>query len=115
MSGGAQHLHGLYGAVWIDADIQQQVTVDVATDRIFRIVEATGYGNSPYMCFSAFAGNPLLISPQKLFEDGLLSEDDLNHIKNWNPSQIDFGEVINYKTEFPPKDYRTFIWGDCKL
>ena len=26
----------------------------------------TGYGDSPYQCFSAFAGNPLLISPEKL-------------------------------------------------
>ena len=30
----------------------------------------TGYGNSPYMCFSAFAGNPLLISLDKLVEEG---------------------------------------------
>ncbi len=26
----------------------------------------TGYGDSPYQCFSAFAGNPLLISPDQL-------------------------------------------------
>ena len=26
----------------------------------------TGYGDSPYQCFSAFAGNPLLISPEQL-------------------------------------------------
>ena len=32
----------------------------------------TGYGNSPYQCFSAFAGNPLLISIEKLIESGLL-------------------------------------------
>ncbi len=38
----------------------------------------TGYGDSPYQCFSAFAGNPLLISPDKLKEDGLLSDDELN-------------------------------------
>ena len=37
----------------------------------------TGYGDSPYQCFSAFAGNPLLISPEKLMEEGFLSEDDL--------------------------------------
>jgi len=28
----------------------------------------TGYGDSPYQCFSAFAGNPLLISPQRLVQ-----------------------------------------------
>ena len=32
----------------------------------------TGYGDSPYQCFSAFAGNPLLVSPDALVEDGLL-------------------------------------------
>src|SRR5690348_14133332 len=33
----------------------------------------TGYGNSPYASGSAFAGNPLLISPERLIEDGLLA------------------------------------------
>lgn len=37
----------------------------------------TGYGDSPYQCFSAFAGNIYLISPAKLMEDGFLSEEDL--------------------------------------
>ena len=34
----------------------------------------TGYGDSPYQCFSAFAGNPYLISPDFLLNDGLLTE-----------------------------------------
>ena len=37
----------------------------------------TGYGDSPYQCFSAFAGNPLLISPDRLIEDGLLTAADV--------------------------------------
>jgi 4-alpha-glucanotransferase len=37
----------------------------------------TGYGDSPYQSFSAFAGNPLLISPEHLLRDGLLTETDL--------------------------------------
>ena len=36
----------------------------------------TGYGDSPYQCFSAFAGNPLLISLERLIEDGLLTESE---------------------------------------
>ena len=32
----------------------------------------TGYGDSPYACYSAFAGNTLLISPEKLVSEGLL-------------------------------------------
>src|SRR5262245_16818036 len=37
----------------------------------------TGYGDSPYQSFSAFAGNPFLVSPELLVEDGLLDESDL--------------------------------------
>ena len=33
----------------------------------------TGYGDSPYACYSAFAGNTLLISPEQLVNEGLLS------------------------------------------
>jgi 4-alpha-glucanotransferase len=38
----------------------------------------TGYGDSPYACYSAFAGNTLLISPERLVTDGLLDQSDLN-------------------------------------
>ncbi len=38
----------------------------------------TGYGNSPYQSLSAFAGNPLLISPERLVEGGLVSRADLD-------------------------------------
>ena len=41
-------------------------------------VGPTGYGNSPYQPFSAFAGNPYFISPEKLIEDGYLTWDDCN-------------------------------------
>ncbi|HLA13343.1 MAG TPA: 4-alpha-glucanotransferase [Pyrinomonadaceae bacterium] len=37
----------------------------------------TGYGDSPYACYSAFAGNTLLISPEELVKDGLLKSSDL--------------------------------------
>ncbi len=57
----------------------------------------TGYGDSPYQCFSAFAGNPLLISPEKLLEKGFLTQNDLNSVPISNPHQIDFGQIINYK------------------
>ena len=38
-----------------------------------------GMGNSPYSSHSAFAGNPLLLSPDLLLEDGLLGKKDLRH------------------------------------
>jgi 4-alpha-glucanotransferase len=38
------------------------------------------YGNSPYSSISAFAGNTLLISPDLLIEEGLLSREDLEPV-----------------------------------
>jgi 4-alpha-glucanotransferase len=57
----------------------------------------TGYGDSPYQCFSAFAGNPLLVSPDKLKEEGLLSDDELNNPPKSDLKKVDFGNVIEYK------------------
>ncbi|MBI5945183.1 MAG: 4-alpha-glucanotransferase [Chloroflexi bacterium] len=57
----------------------------------------TGYGDSPYQCFSAFAGNPYLISPDDLHEDGLLTQDDLNGMKDLPASHVDFGLFIPRK------------------
>ncbi len=66
----------------------------------------TGYGDSPYQSFSAFAGNPLLISLDKLVEDGFLTSDDLSNIPNFNPSEIDFGNLIIYKTSLLKKAFQ---------
>ncbi len=68
----------------------------------------TGYGDSPYQCFSAFAGNPLLISPEKLFEKGFLSSGNLQDIPGFNPHQIDFGQIINYKKNLLRKAFENF-------
>src|SRR5712692_8036438 len=38
----------------------------------------TGFGDSPYASPSAFAGNPLLIAPQPLVEQGMLTASDLD-------------------------------------
>ncbi len=68
----------------------------------------TGYGDSPYQCFSAFAGNPLLISPEKLKEDGLLSDDDLKSPIQSDQKRIDYGQVIDYKKSILKKAYINF-------
>ena len=57
----------------------------------------TGYGDSPYQCFSAFAGNPLLISPDRLVEDGLLDQTDLAKRPDFPKHRVDFGAVIDWK------------------
>ena len=58
----------------------------------------TGYGDSPYQSFSAFAGNPLLISPESLVSSGLLPADTLEPVPSWPSHRVDFGQVIAYKT-----------------
>ena len=68
----------------------------------------TGYGDSPYQCFSAFAGNPLLISPELLVEDGLLDQENINNYPDLFTSHIDFGKVIGLKTELLKKSYSIF-------
>ncbi len=68
----------------------------------------TGYGDSPYQCFSAFAGNPLLISPEILAEEGLLSDEDLNSVPHFDPENVDYGPVINYKYNLLRKAYDNF-------
>jgi len=67
----------------------------------------TGYGDSPYQCFSAFAGNTLLISPEKLIEDGLISKDDLSHKPNFLAEKVEFGKVRTWKTELLGKAYES--------
>lgn len=57
----------------------------------------TGYGDSPYQCFSAFAGNPYLISFDALIEDGLLTQDDFADMPAFNASRVDFGTLIPWK------------------
>lgn len=68
----------------------------------------TGYGDSPYQAFSSFAGQPLIISPTKLHEMGLLSQEDLNDIRPFDPKSIDYGPVITYKFELLKKSFLLF-------
>lgn len=69
----------------------------------------TGYGDSPYQCFSAFAGNPLLISPDLLAEDGLLTDEELTHVPEFDHTSVDFGAAIPYKTGLLKAAFKRFI------
>lgn len=56
----------------------------------------TGFGDSPYQPFSAFAGNPYFISPEKLIEDGLLTWDEANGFDFGNDeNRVDYGALYN--------------------
>ena len=70
----------------------------------------TGYGDSPYACYSAFAGNTLLVSPEKLFQDGLLDRSDL---KNFQPTAeslrtVDFGAAHQVKDGLLHRAYERY-------
>jgi 4-alpha-glucanotransferase len=54
----------------------------------------TGYGDSPYQCFSAFAGNPLLIDPQELVELGLLTAAQAKAPTWAQRGPVDFGKLV---------------------
>ena len=68
----------------------------------------TGYGDSPYQGLSAFAGNPLLISPAKLVEAGHLSAAHLANGPDLPCDRVDFGAVIPYKMELLDRAFATF-------
>ena len=68
----------------------------------------TGYGDSPYQCFSAFAGNPLLVSPDLLVADGLLTQNELAATPAFSVQQVDYGSVIAFKNALLKKAYENF-------
>src|SRR6185295_2579567 len=68
----------------------------------------TGYGDSPYSSFSAFAGTLKLISSERLVGDGLLSADDLQEVPEFASQRVDFGKVIAYKKDLLKRVYKNF-------
>jgi 4-alpha-glucanotransferase len=69
----------------------------------------TGYGDSPYQCFSAFAGNPLLISLERLADQGLLQTSDLASVPAFPEASVDYGAVIPYKMSFLRRAAQAFF------
>ena len=84
----------------------------------------TGYGDSPYAGYSAFAGNTLLISPEQLVRDGLLDNDSALTLRTLRlgggadrkgaedaaatQSKIDFGEAHRVKDQILKKAYERY-------
>ena len=68
----------------------------------------TGFGNSPYMCYSAFAGNPLLIDLKLLVDDNFLTENDFPGIPKFPARRIDFQKVIPWKFTILRKAFENF-------
>lgn len=69
----------------------------------------TGYGDSPYQSFSAFAGNPLLISPDRLVADGYLPAEGVEKVPDFPTTHVDFGPVIDYKRDLMRLAHEYFL------
>lgn len=70
----------------------------------------TGYADSPYQSFSAFAGNPYLISPELLSADGLLGPMDLMP-PSFPDDHVDYGPVIRWKSALLTRAWENFQAG----
>lgn len=68
----------------------------------------TGYGESPYQCFSAFAGNTLLLSPDDMIADGLLTKEDISDKPTFPAERVDFEAVQKYKAKLLSLAYARF-------
>ncbi len=69
-------------------------------------------GNSPYASSSAFAGSPLLLSPEKLVEDNLLEQKDLEELSGLDPQRVDYESVISQNNQMLRKAYHRFQFSD---
>ncbi|MFZ5351538.1 MAG: 4-alpha-glucanotransferase [Bacillota bacterium] len=71
-----------------------------------------GFGESPYQSFSAFAGNTLLISIDKLIEAGLLGYSDTQETPVFDIDKVEFCKVKKYKEKLLKRAYEGFLKSD---
>ncbi len=64
--------------------------------------------NSPYHGSSAFAGNTLLISPELMVHEGLLTEEDIKPLPSFQKNKVNYPEVISHKEKIFSKAYERF-------
>ena len=73
-----------------------------------------GYGYSPYACLSSFAGNPLLISPQRLLEEGLLDTITSAAPPPFAADHVEFERAAAYKFSLLRRSWEQFA-GDASF
>lgn len=99
----------LGGSAYRFVDFLQQ-----SGQRVWQILPLgpAGAGNSPYLAYSALAGNPLLISPEILHGEGLLTEGELAEVKQVfsqeNPAYVRFDQVGQHKYSLFRKAFARF-------
>jgi 4-alpha-glucanotransferase len=70
----------------------------------------TGYGDSPYQAFSAFAGNPYLIDLGALREEGLLGDSDFDAVTEFNANRVDFGQQYVWRNQMLDRAYAHYAF-----
>jgi 4-alpha-glucanotransferase len=68
----------------------------------------TAGDNSPYQSPSAFAGNPLLLSPDRLVEQGLLGREEIGNPTFGTAGKVNFAEAARWKTALLKKAFKHF-------
>lgn len=68
----------------------------------------TGYGNSPYASYSAFAGNHYLVSPDVLLSRGLLTLKEVNSVKIESNTRLDYEKAYVLKDGLLKKAFKRF-------
>lgn len=73
-------------------------------------VGPTGFGNSPYQPFSAFAGNPYFICPETLIEEGLLTREEVDAVSfGDNVEKVDYGAIYEGRHGILTRAYERFL------
>ncbi len=75
----------------------------------------TGYGDSPYQCFSAFAGNPYLIDLEALVSFGLLKSESLAPLRRLSRERVDFGALYALKWPLLREAFQAYLENPARL
>ena len=95
--------------------------LDRANQREWQILPLgiTGYGDSPYQNFSAFAGNPYFIDLSELLEKGFIEKEELENLPlGEDPEKVDYGILYKNKMELLRRAYKRayrIIGSDLKV
>ncbi len=76
---------------------------------------SAGMGNSPYSANSSMAGNPLLISPQLLIADGLLTEEEVTPYRIKDTDKVDYNQAETTKYALLDKAYVSYTHNSASL
>ena len=102
---------GPYGIGDLGAEAYRFVDwLQAAHQRVWQVLPLapTSFGDSPYAAFSAFAGNPLLISPEVLVSQGLLEANDLQNVPTFSTDKVEYGPVLDWKMNLLRRSFQLF-------